>query len=297
MPTPFDQFLKELHCRLCAPFGEVQPSEEVVSDPQEADVVIRSDAPRVALPEIAAELSLVGRAYSRTCMVEGYHQTPGLNLVLECIRKQLALHHGRVLLASSAQLPPVPALWILSPGNPETAIDGLGFSPASDWPTGVYRGPQPLAPSWIVAISELPILPETLFWRLCGAGKVLGKAMAEVVQSSPASVVHRVALELMSRLELDLHKRLPGQLADEEKEFQMVSIEVFENFRRGLILESEAKGKAEGEARALLTVLATRGLAVSDEQRQRILACADLTQLERFVRQAVSAASTEEALG
>ena len=65
--------------------------------------------------------------------------------------------------------------------------------------------------------------------------------------------------------------------------------------------EGEAKGKAEGEAKgeaqALLTILTVRGLPVTEAQRQRILSCADLAQLDRYLRRAVSAASTEEVLG
>jgi hypothetical protein len=38
------------------------------------------------------------------------------------------------------------------------------------------------------------------------------------------------------------------------------------------------------------------GALVTDEQRQRILGCTDLGQLELFLRRAISAASTEDVL-
>ncbi len=59
-------------------------------------------------------------------------------------------------------------------------------------------------------------------------------------------------------------------------------------------IEGEARGKIEGEARALLTVLKARKLSVSAEQQQRIWACVDGAQLERWVEVAVSAASVDE---
>jgi hypothetical protein len=61
--------------------------------------------------------------------------------------------------------------------------------------------------------------------------------------------------------------------------------------------EGEAKGKAEGKAQAVLVVLDARALAVSTEQRERILACADIPTLERWIRRATTAASAEELFG
>ena len=58
----------------------------------------------------------------------------------------------------------------------------------------------------------------------------------------------------------------------------------------------EAEGKAEGEARALLRVLAARGLTVTEAQRERVLACRDLDTLDRWLERAVTAMSADDAL-
>jgi len=49
-----------------------------------------------------------------------------------------------------------------------------------------------------------------------------------------------------------------------------------------LIAEGLAKGEAKGEARMILRVLAARGLQVPAEIRQRVLSCADTSQLEAW---------------
>lgn len=54
------------------------------------------------------------------------------------------------------------------------------------------------------------------------------------------------------------------------------------------------RGKAEGEAKALLAVLTARGLRVSDELRARILAAAEVSQLEAWIVRAATAASIDE---
>jgi hypothetical protein len=61
--------------------------------------------------------------------------------------------------------------------------------------------------------------------------------------------------------------------------------------------EGEAKGKAEGEARVILRVLSARGLQVSAEIRQRVLSCADTSQLEAWADRAATAAYVDEVFG
>ena len=56
----------------------------------------------------------------------------------------------------------------------------------------------------------------------------------------------------------------------------------------------EARGEAQGEAKAVLAVLEARGLVPSEQQRQRILVCTDLAQLNLWVRKAVTLVDVEE---
>jgi hypothetical protein len=51
------------------------------------------------------------------------------------------------------------------------------------------------------------------------------------------------------------------------------------------------QGRTEGEARMLLRVLAARGLEVPDDIRQRVLDCANTTQLEMWADRAATAGS------
>ena len=58
--------------------------------------------------------------------------------------------------------------------------------------------------------------------------------------------------------------------------------------------EGEAKGEAKGKSDALLAVLAARKLAISSAQRERILACHDLAELDRWIVRAAVAKKTAE---
>ena len=61
------------------------------------------------------------------------------------------------------------------------------------------------------------------------------------------------------------------------------------------------RGMEEGQTRraveSVLMVLRTRGLPISDEQRGRIEACRELAQLDRWLRAAVSAETTDDIFG
>ncbi|MGP4109506.1 hypothetical protein ACTWP5_01140 [Streptomyces sp. 4N509B] len=58
--------------------------------------------------------------------------------------------------------------------------------------------------------------------------------------------------------------------------------------------EGLAQGKAQGKAQDLLEVMTVRGFQVSDDDRQRILACTDLPTLDRWFSRSLRAASTAE---
>ena len=57
--------------------------------------------------------------------------------------------------------------------------------------------------------------------------------------------------------------------------------------------EGLTEGRAEEAARALLTVLRARGIAVPDAVRERILAQKDPERLERWLEKAAVAASVQ----
>ena len=69
--------------------------------------------------------------------------------------------------------------------------------------------------------------------------------------------------------------------------------------KRNPVIESalartRAEGQAEGEAQALLSVLAARGLQPTEEQRQRITAERNAARLDRWLRDAVTCSCVSE---
>ncbi|MEE8585190.1 MAG: hypothetical protein V3T83_10100 [Acidobacteriota bacterium] len=58
--------------------------------------------------------------------------------------------------------------------------------------------------------------------------------------------------------------------------------------------EGKAEGKAEGQREAILVVLAARGLEISEKDRTILKASGDSAQLERWLRKASAATTTDE---
>lgn len=58
--------------------------------------------------------------------------------------------------------------------------------------------------------------------------------------------------------------------------------------------EGIAKGKAEGKAESILAVLEGRGVEVTDSQRETILACRELDQLDRWLQRALTISQVDE---
>ncbi|MBO0853420.1 MAG: hypothetical protein J2P18_06590 [Nocardia sp.] len=61
--------------------------------------------------------------------------------------------------------------------------------------------------------------------------------------------------------------------------------------------EGRIEGEALGEAKSILTVLDARGIAVSDHLRDTVTSCADLDQLQKWLRRALEINRADELLG
>jgi hypothetical protein len=66
---------------------------------------------------------------------------------------------------------------------------------------------------------------------------------------------------------------------------------------RELAAQHEELGEARGEGRAVLTVLDARGVPMTPEIRDQILACTDLAQLDVWLRRAATAATADDVIG
>jgi flagellar biosynthesis/type III secretory pathway protein FliH len=151
------------------------------------------------------------------------------------------------------------------------------------------------------AFLELPKLPKSKpetgaarwAWLFVNAPK-----LTEVPADLPPGP-HRAALELANKAtftqeELDSYRKV----FDEIQQVRELADAKWAEGKAEGFAEGKTAGFAEGEtagqARALLAILAARGVPVSKEARARIEACRDGTTLDQWIGRAATAKSAEE---
>jgi flagellar biosynthesis/type III secretory pathway protein FliH len=107
------------------------------------------------------------------------------------------------------------------------------------------------------------------------------------------------AVDALEELSLDPQARRVARKRWEDAKFLEMGFaltreEGIEQGREQGLEQGLEQGIAVGEAKALLSLLEARQLEVSDDDCKRILATADVEQLDRMVRRAATAASTAE---
>jgi hypothetical protein len=173
---------------------------------------------------------------------------------------------------------------------------------AADKP-GLFR----LAPMWnaaLVVVNELPEDASTVWLRLFGRGEVQARAVRELLD------MNGPLRDGTLRLLVAWQRSLPpvAEMSDDEREMTMNLERVYEQWEKKTLAKGKAEGKvegqregkvegkAEGRAEAVLIVLESRGLAISAAQRKQVLGCADIEQLDAWVRAAVTTPSVKALL-
>lgn len=172
----------------------------------------------------------------------------------------------------------------------EEMDDIIFLDAATDWPRGVYFGTGTLVGAegvlrvGIVAASELPRDRSTLLVRFMAAGPLLAEAIAELAALEDGAHERAVAEQILVDLEHVLGNKRAA--TPEEEDLVMSILDTWKDARR--------IGATEARASDVLTVLRVRGIVLSSEDRERILAEKDPVRLERWLERAIVAASLAE---
>ena len=173
--TPFDQFAKQYLEELLTPYGQVEVSREI---PGEARLIDLWFNPHPGIDNPPQNLGLLGQIIQTPCLLEPYRNPPDAAELNSCLLKRFWLVADCY---RQGQSEPLPQLWILTPTASNTLLSSLGAVPSPTHPAGVYATPTALG-TFIVAIHQLPVIPETLWLRLLGRGTVQQRAIEAVLQ-------------------------------------------------------------------------------------------------------------------
>ncbi|MFO0602102.1 MAG: hypothetical protein U0324_02955 [Polyangiales bacterium] len=296
MHNPFDQLAKKVGKEALSACGETLIQYELSRDAQQAD--LRHD-PDPARKAERARLGLLGRIASVLCLIDVYGHSPDREEFLACLSRHCAhyaetLRRGRALNKRRKEkgLPPEPIpdprLWIIAASFSAALLRELRVKRAAGWPRGVYFHGGTVCNVGIIVASELPRRRSTLLVRIMAAGPGLADALDELAALQPDAHERIVAEEILAHMQSVLARK-PSR-SPEEEEFIATMQSTWEKAKK----IGRDEGEAAASARAVLAVLRVRGVAVSDADRERILAETDLKRLERWHEKAVVAASIAE---
>jgi hypothetical protein len=252
-----------------------------------------------------ARLGLLGRLAAILCLIEIYGHAPDEDEVLACVGKLIAFRQkcAREARKKKEQTGTFvkPFLWLIAAGRPTAVLAEDGSGPAPGWPQGIYFSPG-LYRVGIVVASELPRERSTLLVRLMAGGPLLPRAI-EDLGALPADAHERaVAEQILLSLQHTLGKkpkRTPEEqefIANMQNPWAKARAEGRTEGRKDGRKEGRKEGRAEEAARAVLTALRVRGIAVPEVARESILAQRDPERLERWLERAIVAVSVAEVL-
>ena len=190
--------------KLLERYGEFKSSEKVPSEVREIDVLF---TPFPGEETNLQTLGLLGRCASSPSIFEPFRNAASEEEICNCILKSLSVRgalqrearRNETRISESA----LPKLWILTPTASKRTLSDFGATEAADWVSGVYLMPKALRAA-IVVIHQLPRIPETLWLRVLGRGRVQKQAIDELEALPLRHPYAKATLELLYALQQSL---------------------------------------------------------------------------------------------
>ncbi|MDF5728064.1 MAG: hypothetical protein PUP92_08480, partial [Rhizonema sp. PD38] len=209
-----DQFAKDYLEELLTSYGQVNPSRPVIGEVQEIDVLF---FPSVKQNPNLKVLGLLGRFAEYPAIFEPFRNAASEDEIGDCIFKwwQVKAELRREAKRDNTSLNKldIPKLWVLTPTASSKVLSSFGATQKKAWLPGVHFTVNALRTA-IVAIHQLPDIPETLWLKILGRGSIQEKAILEL-QSLPADHPFRQAtLELVYNLQKNLRVSQPLEADD-----------------------------------------------------------------------------------
>jgi hypothetical protein len=238
---PHDQFAKQFLEELLSPLGEVEANKEVIDETRQIDVLF-SPAPQAQAPN----LGLLGRiALLNTALLEPFRNQPSRTEVRNCLTKLFTViaDSQRKAKREDTSLPEdnLARLWILAPSASPALLESFGAKlKLETWLPGMYFLPESFR-AVILAINELPVTSETLWFRLLGRGTVQQQAVKELVALPPENLVRHNVLEIVYRWRISVMTQT--DLTEDEQELIMNLTEAYQEARAAAVQEGVEQGQ------------------------------------------------------
>jgi Domain of unknown function (DUF4351) len=263
-----DQFAKDYLEELLKPYGRVEAPSRVAGEVRQIDVLFSPATEQTANLET---LGLLGRIAAYPAILEPFRNAASKEEICDCLLKLLELrgalqreaNRNNTAVAEST----IPKLWILTPTASATLLGGFSATQKSNWLVGIHFLPETLR-SAIVAIHQLPRIPETLWLRILGRGTVQQKAIDELEALSLNHPFRRATLQLLYNLQKNLVRSQTEE--SEDRELVMRLAPLYQQDRELAKQEGQIEGIKQGEQRLILRQLNRRFGEIDSSVVERI---------------------------
>ena len=243
--TNFDQMSKQYLEEFLSPFGTVRRQYEVPGEAKFIDVWFVPDGVTGGMANGRSltinDLGLLGQMLQKPCVFEPYRNIPSRTDVRVSVMKLVWVQEDERRKANKDELPEddQPVLWILAATTSKPLLRAANVVTHPDFPSGVYFVAD-IFKTAIVAIDQLPVVPETLLLRVLGRGATQKRAIEEALALPIDRPQRKIILQLVAswKIRMDI-----GELVDfVEQEEIMAFTEAFLAWEQ----ETEGKGRKEG---------------------------------------------------
>ncbi|MFN6502081.1 MAG: hypothetical protein RMX65_034530 [Nostoc sp. DedQUE01] len=239
-----DQFAKDYLEQLLTPYGEVQAPRRVAGEVRQIDVYF---IPKPQSTTISNTLGLLGQFAATPSLFEPFRNAASATEICDCILKLLEVRGDlqRQANRNSTRIleSDLPKLWIFTPTASAQILSGFGANPKDDYLPGIHLMAEYLRTA-IVAIHQLPSIPETLWLRIIGRGNVQKQAIDELEVLTPDNPFRKATLELLYNLQQNL--QVTQNQNEEDRELLMRLAPLYQQDREQAIQEGEQRGIQQG---------------------------------------------------
>ncbi|MEA5605545.1 hypothetical protein [Nostoc sp. UHCC 0252] len=250
---------------LLSPLGSVEVSGVITGSERRGIVLF---FPKGTIQTERHSLGLLAKVAQSDCSIEVYYEQIGETEVRSCLHKLLSVFSTLNCHASAEGKTlddnDLPRLWIVVPSASQDLLKGFGAQlELENWTTGIYFLPNVFRIA-IVAINQLPVTSETLWFRLLGRGKVQIQAVSELVALPPENLVRRNVLEMVYRWRISVMTQT--DLTEDDQELIMNLTEAYQEARAQAVQEG-----VEQERRQVVENLLRFRFGSVDEELSRVV--------------------------
>jgi hypothetical protein len=265
--NPHDQLAKRYLEEFLAPFGKVERQYEVPGEAKHVDVWFVPSG----VASQSEDLGLLGQMAQQPALFEPYHDLPSRTEVRVSLMKLVWVQEDERRKAQKDELAEdeLPMLWILAATTSRPLLKAANVVIDPNWPSGVYFMGD-LLKTAIVAIDQLPVVPETLLLRVLGRDETQRVAIEEVIALPPESPQRWRILRLVAswKVRIDMGE-LEGFVQREEIMTVTKAFEVWEQETENKVRQARDIEIALNMLRkniALETIAEVTGLAIEQIQ-------------------------------